>query len=128
MTAGRAARWLLLACTLFGLATMHTLGHAGVRMEAGRHSVPLAAVPAAAAVDCLTGHCDGHRDGGMSGWSACLAVLGGLAAIVLLAVLLSWAASPRRWRRRPVTVPAGPRAPPRRSAGLSAVSVSVLRI
>ena len=133
VTAGRFARWLLLACTLLGLAAMHTLGHAGMRMDADRHGVHLAAAPVgpgaamvAAARDCPAGHCDG--DGAMSGWSVCLAVLGGLAVIVLLAVLLKWAASRRRVRRRPVAVSAAPRAPPRRSAGLSAVSVAVLRI
>jgi hypothetical protein len=164
VTAGRAARWLLLACTLLGLAAMHTLGHAGMRMDAGRHGVPMAVAPVAvppvavppvavppvavapvaaapvaaapvavvppavAAEDCPAGHCDGHGDGGMSGWSVCLAVLGGLAVIVLLAALLFRAASGRRLRRRPVPVSAPARAPPKRPARLSTASVAVLRI
>jgi hypothetical protein len=32
VAAGRMARWLLLACTLLGLAAMHTLGHAAMSM------------------------------------------------------------------------------------------------
>jgi hypothetical protein len=31
---GRSARWLLLFCTLLGLAMMHTLGHLGMPMDA----------------------------------------------------------------------------------------------
>jgi hypothetical protein len=37
---GRVARWMLLACTLFGLAAMHTLGHAGMQMGAHPEVMP----------------------------------------------------------------------------------------
>jgi membrane-associated phospholipid phosphatase len=130
VTVGRAARWLLLACTLFGLAAMHTLGHAGMRMAADHHGVQVAAGPVTMGLaDAVGAHCpDGHCDGAMSGWSVCLAVLGGLAVIVLLAILLSWAASRRRVRLHLVAVSAAPRAPPRRTAGLTTASVAVLRM
>jgi hypothetical protein len=143
-TLGHAARWVLLSCTLFGLAFMHTLGHAGMRMSADTgvgQVVHVAAglidpggsadstAMATPSQECPPGHCDGHGGGGMSGWSVCLAVLTGLAAIVLLAALLSWASSGRRRvRQEPVGVAAAPRAPPRRPAGLLVASVAVLRI
>jgi hypothetical protein len=124
---------MLLFCTLVGLALMHTIGHTGP--HAGQHH-QLAAMPVAAGgmsalvpADCPAGHCDGHDPGAMSGWSVCVAVLGGLVAVALLAALLSWMMSGRgrAWetaaRRLPV-----PRGPPRRAAGLSLVSVAVLRV
>jgi len=143
MTVGRVARWILLLCTMFGLALMHTLGHADMRMGADA-GAPHLVQPGAAMIEaggiavmgptaagsreCSGGHCDGHGDGGMSGWSVCLAVLTALAVIVLLGALLSRASSGRRWTLwEPVRV-AAPRAPPRRAAGLRLASVAVLRI
>jgi hypothetical protein len=170
---GRSVRWLLLACTLFGLAAMHTIGHAGMRLEAAGHhpatmaaalpgatSVEPAAVPGAiwaepaAAVPKTTwavlavapgatsvepavdGVCDGGcahgpgsaPHGGMAGWSVCLAVLGAIATLILLAMLVA----PSRRRERPASV-ADPwavvsRGPPVRPAGLAVAAVSVLRI
>ncbi len=38
---GRPARWMLLLCTLLGPATMHTAGHAGMRIDAHPHAVVL---------------------------------------------------------------------------------------
>jgi hypothetical protein len=128
----------LLFCTLFGLAAMHTLGHTGVGADA--HAVPAVAGPPMAAVpdpvvvaftaasvdDCGDDHCDGH---GPSGWSICLAILGGLATMVLLMILLL--AALRDHRRAPGAAAPGipsPRAPPERTAGLTLVSAAVLRI
>jgi hypothetical protein len=142
---GRAARWVLLFCTLIGLATMHTLGHAGVHLGVSAHATAMpggaaaemdaAAAPgrlseSVVAAPCSGDHCGGQPDhGGLGGWSVCLAVLGGLAAVtVLLAGLLLG------HRRGPARVP-GPapvhrcaaRAAPERT-GLRVASVSVLRI
>jgi hypothetical protein len=130
--AGRLARWILLSCTLFGLATMHTLGHAGP--EARGHLSPAAAASAADGVtamaaplsrECPAGHCDS----GMSGWSVCLAVLSGFAGAILLAALLSWATAGRgRAFGTASGRPTVPRGPPRRPAALTLASVAVLRI
>jgi len=135
-TAGRIARWVLLSCTLFGLAAMHTLGHTSplhspgtVAMAAMGGSPDSVAMPALAPPECPAGHCDGHGSGGMSGWSVCLAVLSGFIALVVLAALLSWMMSGRGrlWEKKPGRPPV-PRGPPRRSAGLALVSMAVLRI
>jgi hypothetical protein len=143
---GRVARWMLLACTLFGLAVMHTLGHAGMQMgmhaahDGGSASQGLAATGdttmafeavAAVTVDgCASDGCahagPGHgHGGGMDGWSVCLAVLGGLAVVVLLSALLLGAATRRAvWSRLAARV-VTPRGPPIRSAGLIIASVSL---
>jgi hypothetical protein len=139
-TVGRIARWILLGCTLFGLAAMHTLGHAGMRMAPGHAGaavrvaaatmsaaeVPDSGAPSAVGPgECASGHCDG----GMSGWGVCQAVLSGLAVTVLLAALLSWAIPTRRANLNTIVVAfAVPRGPPRRSAGLTTASTAVLRI
>ncbi|MGW4946493.1 DUF6153 family protein [Actinoplanes sp. NPDC004185] len=147
---GRSVRWLLLACTLFGLAAMHTIGHAGMHLDAAGHhpdamavAVPgaiwaePAAVPGASwAEPAGAGGCDGGcahgpgsaPHGGMAGWSVCLAVLGAVATLVLLAMLV--APSRRRERAASVADPWAvvPRGPPVRSAGLAVAAVSVLRI
>jgi hypothetical protein len=144
---GRLAQWMALLCTLFGLATMHTLGRAAGPVDAHRHPVAsattamttadadapatrTAAVVVAAVTDpCEGDDCAGHPGhGGPSGWSVCLAVLGGLAVAVLLAASLL-----RRARHRgstgdePVWNVARPRPPPR-PAGSIVASVAVLRI
>jgi hypothetical protein len=131
----RAARWVLLFCTLFGLATMHTLGHAGMHVDThvDTHepaAVTTAMVSAAPDGHCPDGHCGGRPDHGrMSGWEVCLAVLGGLAVAVLLAALLLVPAAglPASIRER-LTGLRVPRPPPRRRVGLSVASVAVLRI
>ena len=146
---------MLLSCTLFGLAMMHTLGHAGPRAMThhqlaaavgvaadGVHDSPALSVlvpPALASAafvpstmasgHCSGDHCDGHGSGGMSGWSVCLAVLSGLIALVLLVALLSWMVAGRgRTRGKHAGRSPVPRGPPRRMAGLALVSVAVLRI
>ncbi|HEX8343445.1 MAG TPA: DUF6153 family protein [Actinoplanes sp.] len=132
---GRAARWVLLFCTLFGLATMHTLGHAGMHPDEHTHPVTMPATavamadaaqltPAAVTDTTCTGHDCGHdrQHGTMSWWSICLAILGGLAAVVLLAALLQ---GPVRRRAGTGGGAAGrirtPRPPPRRPARLTVV-------
>ncbi len=139
VTTGRVARWVLLSCTLFGLAMMHTLGHAGPQVT--HHQFGAAVAVAAGAVhdspamsalvpgECHADHCDGHGSGGMSGWSVCLAVLGGLLAVVLLVALLSGLVPGRgRIREESPGRPPVPRGPPRRPVGLVVASVAVLRI
>jgi hypothetical protein len=138
--AGRWARWLLLVSTLFGLAVMHTFGHAALT-GTGPHTttvsaagMQIAALPAAMSdavgMDvCDHDHCRGHGGhGAMSGWSVCMAILQGLAVLVLLAVV-ALALKRRPLRRRP----AGPgvrisRAPPPRRQGLALTTTTVLRI
>ena len=149
---GRTARWLLLFCTLFGLATMHTLGHAGMRMHG--HDVQAGMTHAAAAAPggagqvgsskqvwtaspvqamaapCDDDHCnDGHGPGGMGAWSVCLAILGGLALVVLIGALLL---SRRHDRAGPgdeaATARSVTRSPPGRHHGLRIASLTVLRI
>jgi hypothetical protein len=133
---GRAARWLLLLGTLFGLAAMHTLGHGGMRMDHDPRPAAVAMVPAGPAVTgvvavpspCPDGHCpDDH--GAMSGGSICLAVLGGLALCTLLAALLvAWQRERGPLRGAPASAPGTPRAPPMRRTGLTLASAAVLRI
>lgn len=143
---GRSVRWILLLCTVFGLATMHTLGQAGVNPHThGPSAVMSDAVPATSAGaaqpgvtdmasaasggHCPDDHCGGQHDhGGMSGWAVCLAVLGGLAVAVLLAALLLMPATrflaSSRERR---SLLRAPRPPPRQRVGLTVASVAVLR-
>jgi hypothetical protein len=63
---GRVGRWLLLACTVIGLAAMHTLGHAGshsgVHRAAGHGERP-AAVSAAQAEQLAGQSTTGHDPG-----------------------------------------------------------------
>ena len=133
---GRFARWALLFCTLFGLAAMHTLGHAGMHGH-GHGPSMLGAAPAvapvghiaaqAATAGCPEGHC---RDGGAGmGWSVCLAVVSGLVAMALLALLVLRSLRARVGLREVAAAPAHiPRAPPWRRHGLRVASLAVLRI
>jgi Family of unknown function (DUF6153) len=136
---GRLVRWLLLACTLVGLAAMHCLGHAGgahaVTMiaEAGHAMATTAALDPAG--DCGgdgCAHLAGRPGGGgghdTPGWSVCLAIVSGFAALVLLAAALVTA---RRDDPAGVLLAGcgiGQRAPPNlRPVGLALATVSVLR-
>ena len=131
--AGSLTRWVLLVCTLAGLAAMHTIGHTGP--GGGMHTAAVSGmtgmtetVPAISAMrPCLDGHCDGH--GAMDPLSVCMAVLQGLAVAVLLALLLL-AVVGGRGRLRPWARAAtgAPRAPPVRRTGLTIAAISVLRI
>ena len=145
--AGQLARWLVLACTLLGVVTMHTLGHAG--MQIGTHTSnnvvahtaapdpapppveQMIAVGKVAGEDChrecaqLRG--PDHRDG-MAGWGVCLAVLAGIAVLALITVLLTRSRSHAGSVTTTDPQTLGARGPPSRSAGLTLAAVSVLRI
>jgi hypothetical protein len=98
------ARLVLLACTLFGLAAMHTVGHGAVtdsphRTVAG--SSPIATIAAGVTGvggdrdDCGGDGCahraapPGDSRGGPWWWEVCTAVLTGVAGAALLALLLA---------------------------------------
>ena len=151
---GRRARWLLLLSTVFGLAMMHTLGHAGMHPPARHAGMPTTATgmpPTAigmaatvavmaeapgSAVDELAGavvasrcagaSCQGHGAG--AGWSVCLAVLGGLALVVLLAVALRGRGGVAPGLRAAAATAGSPRSPPVIPTGLTLRSTAVLRI
>ena len=150
---GRVARLVLLACTLLGLAAMHTIGHSAAGHRAGHHDevghppihaaeiLGVMAQAAGGAEDLLAGSdgCAGDGcvhaalmpsgDGGMGGWELCVAVLSAFAVAVLLAALLLAAVTgrfaPPAGRRRGITAPRGP---PVQPFGLTLATVSVLRI
>ncbi|GAA0467334.1 hypothetical protein Aca07nite_71220 [Actinoplanes capillaceus] len=132
---GCTARLALLA-TALGLALMHTLGHTGVRtdthpaMTAMTTAVAAEAVSAAviAARPCPDGHCDGHDGHGSGAWSVCLAILTGLAVMVMLLWLLAAGRGHRPVTAAGVLRVPSPRAPPDRPAGLTLASTAVLRI
>lgn len=141
---GRIARLVLLACTLFGLAAMHTIGHSGMThaghhhedQPASAHRVStMPAFTAAAQSDGCAG--DGcvqaavlpeGAGGQMDPWDLCVAVLSGFAVALLLAGLLLIAVTGRfpplfsggRPRRRPSATSSLP-------FGLAVATVSVLR-
>jgi hypothetical protein len=137
-TVGRAARLALLLATVLGLALMHTLGHTGVRADphpamtgmtttaAGAAGMLKAVVTAAQ--PCPDGHCDGHGGHGSGAWSACLAILTGLAVIVMLLWLLTAVRGQRLLPVPTVLRALSPRAPPERTTGLTLASAAVLRI
>lgn len=140
ITVGRTARLALLLATAFGLALMHTLGHTGVRTDphpamAGMSTTAAADVAGmltavvTAAQACPDGHCDGHGGHGSGAWSACLAILTGLAVIVMLLWLLTAVRGHRLLLVPAVSLRASsPRAPPDRTTGLTLASAAVLRI
>ena len=139
----RIARLVLLACTLFGLAAMHTIGHGAVD-HAGHHREPSAAVTLAlfaiddvapsASHDCVADGCGqaaarhGSGGHGMGIAELCVAVLGALAVAVLLAALLLTMITGRSPPRAPrCQERKASRAPPVLPFGLTLAAVSVLR-
>ncbi|BCJ47602.1 hypothetical protein GCM10010168_19600 [Actinoplanes ianthinogenes] len=128
---GRGARTVLLLCTVLGLALMHTLGHSGVRAEhSGSVAMTSMSATLTAAEDCPDDHCaGGHDHGQLSLWSVCLAVLGGLTVVVLLAMalLVATRSGDRPRGTRGSRHRAG-RAPPIPGAGLTLAATAVLRI
>lgn len=143
---------MLLVSTVFGLATMHTLGHAGVHPATSTMASPAVAADAMAISDCAgchthgattasdcggcggqdavalsgCGRCDGH--GAMGAWTVCLAVLGGLAIVVLVALLLGGHRNRPGVGGRAVTFGGTPRSPPSALVGLTVASTALLRI
>jgi hypothetical protein len=126
-TFGRYARWILLVCTLLGVAAMHTLGH----IEGGDgHGVPSRTVVIVAddcaADGCLGGHHRGEHE--PMGWSVCLAIVAGFAVATLLLWLMAT-------RQRAAVRPIGAvrlllwnsRGPPLSGVGLVLATTSVLR-
>ncbi|MFF5215496.1 DUF6153 family protein [Micromonospora sp. NPDC000442] len=135
-TTGRWLRFVLLACTLFGLAVMHSLGHDPVLGAAGHgsHAAPISSTH----VDgCHTEQCvapaaqstqePGH--GHPSGWAVCVAIAAGVALAVVLTVRLLRRTRSVLPRDRRLTRARGARAPPDfPMIGLTTAAVSVLRI
>jgi hypothetical protein len=134
---------VLLACTLVGLSAMHTLGHAGMhemgahpgRVHADAHGqvVQVLVAGVASGDDCVgcvhLSSPDGDRDGGMAGWSVCVAILTGFAVLLLLAAVLRAMLTRRRVPRPGDARCAAPaRAPPAGQVGLVLATVSVLRV
>jgi hypothetical protein len=136
-------RWLLLGCTLLGLAAMHTLGHTGHAMAMpdppATHPQTTATMLAAHATHtaapigypCLSGCAHvaggGPAGGDPSSWSVCLAILTALAVAVLLG-WLSRAATQRGATNRPTRPLAITcRAPPVAGVGLRLADLAVLR-
>lgn len=135
---GRLTRLLLLACTVLGVAALHTIGHAAAG-DTGQHTtVASSAVSVASIVPVDTdghGGCDGdgcdhqsitpsdaHDNSRM--WDVCVAVLSVLALGLLAAATSSahiglartrWT----RWRPPPLL--------PHRRVGLALTTVAVLR-
>ncbi|MEV0901621.1 DUF6153 family protein [Actinoplanes sp. NPDC049802] len=139
ITVGRTARLALLLATALGLALMHTLGHTGVRADSHPAMTGMSTTAAAdvagmlttvvtAAQPCPDGHCDGHGGHGSGAWSACLAILTGLAVIVMLLWLLTAVRGTRLLPVPAVLRALSPRAPPDRTTGLTLASAAVLRI
>ncbi|MGC5016967.1 DUF6153 family protein [Micromonospora sp. DT47] len=140
MTTGRVVRFALLACTLVGLAAMHSLGHdAAMRVAAtAAHAMHAesAMSPAAVANDECSGDGCGRllaapadRDHGhVPGWAVCLAVVGSFAVAVVLGVLLSAGRASGQPGRRRAGRTTSSRGPPVGMVGLRLATVSVLRI
>lgn len=132
---------MLLACTMFGLAVMHTFGHTSLTGP-GHHAAAMAAAPGTQilagtaalvagddAVPCDHDHCKGHGGhGAMSGWSVCMAILQGLAVALLLAVIVVALRRSRARRPHAATGVRLSRAPPRWPVGLALTTITVLRI
>ena len=118
---------------------MHTIGHSSMPSGA-HHAAPalqtaaMASDAAAPAVEPMT--CPGEcahapapaRDGGIGGWSVCLAVLSALATLILLTVLVMRSGGHRHTGAAAVPWSRVPRGPPVRRAGLVLATVSVLRV
>jgi hypothetical protein len=132
---GRIARFVLLACTLFGLAAMHTIGH-GTMSSAHHHEAPsvamhqLSAMPAFTPADsdgCAAGGCLHaavlpDSGGPMDLRDLCVAVLNAFAVAMLLAAVTGRLPPGSGDGRRPAL-----RLPPIPPWGLTVVTVSVLR-
>ena len=130
----RLSRWLLLACTLVGLAAMHSLGHGGADHVGAitNHAVTrMMGTEPVAVSDCASdvcSHLSAPHQHDTTMRDVCLAVLTAFAVALLLAVLrLSRSGA----RVAPWSVQhsyaVGPRAPPSALVGLTLATVSVQR-
>lgn len=129
---------MLLACTLVGLAAMHSLGHDPITSmrpaaEHANHTDGQPTTPAAHG--CGTDTCDhpsvsppGHDNGHLPGWQVCLALVAAVGLAVALGALLLARTSHARLRHRPRRRAASSRAPPAPRIGLHLSAVSVLRV
>jgi hypothetical protein len=150
----RAAWWLLLACTVIGLASMHTLGHGSLSsaLHGARSMSHVVAgpadshgglaggdLPARAGEPCAGHGCSGDGDGDGGGghdgavWNVCLAVLAGLTLVLLPGWLLLLLLRGRNGVSAGTHGSGGSRgaaraSPRARGVGLRLASVSVLRI
>ncbi|ANW20469.1 DUF6153 family protein [Streptomyces clavuligerus] len=128
---GRAGQLLLLVALLFGLGTMHTVGHPSPDRVQGHHgSVPAPGAHAPGGIAASTAaRTDGPEPGaghGMDPALVCLAVLGAYGVALLVVGLRRRArALAARVRRVRPTGAEGPRAPPPREV---LTRLSVLRI
>jgi hypothetical protein len=138
---GRLARLLLLACTVLGVAALHTIGHAAVGAPDHHNIVTVSApvlpgTPIAQLVPGEHGGCDGdgcdhqaiapgNADDSSRWWEVCVAVLSVLALGALItAAALGGRLAPTltTWvTRRP------PPAARRRPVGLTLTALVVLR-
>jgi hypothetical protein len=126
------ARWVLLLCTVTGLAMMHTLGHATPGHHPADSSVSAMIGSSAEPAAHCHGGCGDTSPGGPGGhpaaWEICLAIVGGLTIAVLLVVLLIGRAGRRHPPRPPGGDPGYARRAPPQPFGLAVSSVSALRI
>jgi hypothetical protein len=129
---GRWLRLILLACTLVGLAAMHTLGHGHTDLHVRHPPMTGAAVVVAPPGPCPDDGClaafsgSGHREDGMGGWSVCLAILTAWVVAILLAWALGSAAVGPRTRWRQAAGLMSGRDPPDR-IGLRLAAAAVMR-
>ena len=132
----RCLRFVLLLCTLFGLAAMHSLGHDPI-LGAGGHGSHAAPATPALASGCHDAQCpqlagpasETPGPGHTSGWAICMAIAAGLALAVVLAVQFLRGTRGPQPRGRTTTRASAGRAPPAfTTIGLTTASASVLRI
>jgi hypothetical protein len=130
---GRIARLALLACTLFGLAAMHTIGHSGMA-HAAQPTHQFSTTPALGPSDDCAGdgcvHPAALPGGGgaqMDRWGLCVAVLSAFAIAILLAGLLLTATGRFPLRSGDDRRRSAPRAPPTLPLSLTLATASVLR-
>ncbi|MET7706434.1 hypothetical protein [Micromonospora sp. NPDC005413] len=131
---GPLVRFVLLACTLVGLAAMHSLGHdpAPPTTGTGAHTAAMPA-PAGQHDDCAGDGCaqaitaPASHDGHMPSWAVCLAILGAFTLTIALGLALLTETKIVRSGLRPTVRAAWSRGPPARLIGLHLASVSVQR-
>jgi hypothetical protein len=130
----RATGTLLLACTLFGVVSLHTLGHSGAHHSEAAAPTEFSARGSAVGQPCERTGChwmatwSGPRLRDSTPWDVCLAVLTGCLVVILARAWAAGAAIPARAAARPGSAHRRPRSPPGPGAGLQIAVVSVLRV